>query len=265
MRDGDKWIFKDAAKEYNVAILVRDTNAASLKYVGMQGFCPKPLDCKAKTADMGTNQGLVVAFDAVHLELTYKPDKILPAKSEWKKFLGSQNARRSSDLNETSRRFSVDLDPKSDRFGCIMAKDKLGSAQYIHGDYDLKDIIPADQPSQNTAIFLRLHGQKHMRDPNFSKVQFFVNQRIGVDMLQHGGEAQYSKHVDDVIHVFVPDGRSGVLQSLQEIENLYKAMDRMTGTPAKYGAKKIDVLHSPSSAPGFEDFAIRWFERKFGK
>jgi hypothetical protein len=44
-----------------------------------------------------------------------------------------------------------------------------------------------------------------------------------------------------------------------------KAMDRMSGTPEKYGVKKIAVLHSPSSAPGFEDFAIRWFERKFAK
>ena len=265
MREGDKAIFSEAAKMNNLWILVRDTNRESLKYVGMQGFCPKPLDCKAKTADMGTNQGLVVAFDAVHLELTYKPDKIVPAESEWRKFLVSQKAIRSSDLNKTSRRFSVDLDPESGRFGCIMAKDKLGSTQYIHGDYDLKDIIPANQPSHNSAMLLSLHGQLHMRDPNFSKVQDFVNQRIGVDMLQHGGEAQYSKHVVDLIHVFMPDGRRRELLSLPEIEKFYKAMDRMTGTPEKYGVKKVDVLRSPSSAPDFEDFAIRWFERKFGK
>src|SRR5207237_806375 len=51
IRPRDINAFTAAAKVYKVYILVRRTNPASLKYIGMPGFTPKPLDCKPKTAD----------------------------------------------------------------------------------------------------------------------------------------------------------------------------------------------------------------------
>ena len=55
MRPTDKRVFLDAARQLQLWILVRRTNPASLRYIGLPGYLPKPIDCKAKTADL--NQG----------------------------------------------------------------------------------------------------------------------------------------------------------------------------------------------------------------
>src|ERR1700712_2188266 len=87
MRPQDKSIFKDAAKTLNLWILVRATNGHSLKYIGMAGYKPKGIDCKAKTAyfDIGNVRlaGLVTSpFIQPKAFTLYKlPD----AKMQWKK------------------------------------------------------------------------------------------------------------------------------------------------------------------------------------
>src|SRR5580692_9242485 len=64
MRSQDKAIFLEAARQFQIWILVRRTNRASLEYVGRPGYTPKRIDCKAKTADIDIApyqfQGLVV-------------------------------------------------------------------------------------------------------------------------------------------------------------------------------------------------------------
>ena len=52
MRPQDKVVFLDAARHFHSWILVRRTNPASLPYVGLPGYSPKRIDCKAKTADL---------------------------------------------------------------------------------------------------------------------------------------------------------------------------------------------------------------------
>ncbi len=43
-------IFQQASRHFHCYILLRRTNPNSLKYIGKQGFIPKPVDCKPKTA-----------------------------------------------------------------------------------------------------------------------------------------------------------------------------------------------------------------------
>ncbi len=52
MRGKDVQVFCMIAQKYNVYILVRQTNEASLNYIGKPGYYPKPAAIKAKTADM---------------------------------------------------------------------------------------------------------------------------------------------------------------------------------------------------------------------
>jgi len=52
MRSQDKAIFLEAARQFQIWILVRRTNRASLEYVGRPGYTPKRIDCKVKTADI---------------------------------------------------------------------------------------------------------------------------------------------------------------------------------------------------------------------
>src|ERR1019366_4271453 len=51
MRAMDVVAFREAAKHFQVWILVRASKAAALRYIGRIGYVPKRLDCKAKTAD----------------------------------------------------------------------------------------------------------------------------------------------------------------------------------------------------------------------
>jgi len=52
MRSQDKSIFLEAARQFQIWILVSRTNRASLEYVGRPGYTPQRIDCKAKTADI---------------------------------------------------------------------------------------------------------------------------------------------------------------------------------------------------------------------
>lgn len=50
-------LFKRAARNFNVSILVRRTNEHSIQYIGQPGYVPKPLTCKAKTAKRNVHLG----------------------------------------------------------------------------------------------------------------------------------------------------------------------------------------------------------------
>ncbi len=52
MRGKDVRAFCRVARQYNIFILVRHTNEASLGYIGRTGYYPKPATIKAKTADV---------------------------------------------------------------------------------------------------------------------------------------------------------------------------------------------------------------------
>jgi hypothetical protein len=195
MRPQDKAIFLDAARHFQVWILVRRTNPASLKYIGQPGYTPKRIDCKAKTADADKGSfllaGLVVdpTLDALH-EQAFKPEKLSKVKEFW--------AAMKPTLGTT---YKVDLDPKSKHYGCLKFQ-----GSYIHGDYDLYDIIDITQPHRNLGAVETLHGQPHIRGANVNPVKDFVNSRIGSPMIQHGGETQYADHSQQAIDAFGPNG-----------------------------------------------------------
>ncbi|MCC6361916.1 MAG: hypothetical protein IT165_00235 [Bryobacterales bacterium] len=192
MRPSDKRIFLEAAAHFQVWILVRRTNPASLRYVGQAGYTPKRIDCKAKTADADnppyTLAGLVVD-PRIHPR-AFKPGKEAKALAAWK-----------SMEPLIGRTYMVDEDKNSKHYGCLRL-----DGNYIHGDYDLYDIIDISQPHRNLAAVETLHGQPHRRGAKLLAVQKYVNERMGAPMVQHGGEAQYADHSEQAIDAFGPNG-----------------------------------------------------------
>src|SRR5687767_3759192 len=186
MRPQDKKVFQEAAGKLQLWILVRRTNPESLKYIGVAGYTPKPLDCKPKTADVDcggfTLAGLVVD-PTLHGQSFKSPDKRADAEKYWREF----RAKLGAD-------YQVEGDRRSKHFGVVKRHGK-----YVHGDYDLYDIIDPRQPQRNLAAAETMLGQPHRRGPNLVKVAGYVNGRIGVDMIQHGGEAQYKGHSNQAI------------------------------------------------------------------
>jgi len=209
MRASDKQIFLDAARHFQMWILVRRTNRASLEYIGKPGFVPKPINCKAKTADENLGKyklaGLVI--DPTGREAAFKPERLQDAVKCWKdtkQLLGKV--------------FTVDQDASSLHCGCLMLH-----KNYIHGDYDLYDIIDITQAHRNLAAVEVLLGQPHRRGPKVFTVQEFVNSRIGSPMLQHGGDAQFLKeHRSESIDAFGPNGEDVTILNQFSIKAWYK-------------------------------------------
>jgi hypothetical protein len=210
MRPQDKVVFAAAAVSPTIKcwILVRRTNPQSLQYIGLPHFTPKRIDCKAKTADEGKFAGLVVSPE-VH------PDAFSESKRE--KAITSWEQFRDEVLNAPGSSYSVDLDPASDYHGCITI-DK----QYIHGDYDLYDVIDPNHARHNLAAHETLLGQAHRRGPKFFAVQEFINSRIGVPMVQHGGEAQYADHSEQALDAFGPNHEQCTILNEFSVKGWYR-------------------------------------------
>ncbi|MCC6265063.1 MAG: hypothetical protein IT169_15930 [Bryobacterales bacterium] len=207
MRPSDKRIFLEAAAHFQFWILVRRTNPASLPYIGLPGYSPKRIDCKAKTADLDRPPyklaGLVVdprihprAFNAG------KEDKAMAAWKSMEPMIGQA--------------YKTDADPKSKHYGCLRL-----DGNYIHGDYDLYDIIDITQAHRNLAAVETLHGQPHRRGANLLPVQRYINDRIGSPMVQHGGEAQYADHSQQAIDAFGPNGEDVTIPNEFSVRGWY--------------------------------------------
>lgn len=219
MRPIDKIVFSEAAHHFNVWLLVRRTNPKSLPYIGKSGYVAKRIDCKAKTADLDSDgfqtAGLVV--DASIHPHAFKSGKGAKALGEWDSFARQQGI---SEKNEG--RYTVDRDKKSRHYGCV-----LFDGKYIHGDYDLYDIILAEQPRRNLAAVEVLHGVPHMRGAKLHEVMAYINERIGAEVVRHGGEMQYADHSEQSIDAFGPKGEACTILNRFSIEAWYK--DRFQG------------------------------------
>lgn len=192
MRPQDKAVFLKAARHFQSWILVRRTNPASLPYIGLPGYSPKRIDCKAKTADLDVPPwklaGLVI--DPNLHSNAFKPGKVPKALEAWRamaRLLGSV--------------YRVDTNRQSRHYGCLQLQ-----GRYVHADYDLYDIIDVDAPTRNLAAVETLLGQPHRRGAHLLAVQGFINSRIGAPMVQHGAEAQYADHSQQAIDAFGPRG-----------------------------------------------------------
>jgi hypothetical protein len=166
---------------------------------------------------------------------------------EWTKFVAS--GRHCDDLEwedaSTPSRFYLpmgqpfftDTRPGSKRYGALMKDTGRGvlHASYIHGDYDLFAIVPADNPGANIVVseqhssspWSHLHRvgkapaatheadkteeQKTQEIPNFRgqkfiDVQNMLNRRMGVNMVLHGSQEKAVNSFDEEVDVFMPNG-----------------------------------------------------------
>lgn len=265
MRGKDLQKFMQVARDFNVIILVRHTNPDSLKYIGKAGYYPKPALCKAKTADknppplttfvQGRKQtfqpeiaGLVV-HPGFHPN-AFEPRKVAKAASEWLhtlELIGPTLKAAKVDPADpaswaiwgverkavASARWSwrVDIDPKSPHFGCLQLKNERIGWSYIHGDYDLKDVIVRNRLRDNRTVKERLDGVPNntpfLYERSFSTIQARLNELIGADMVQHGAEAQFGWHgADDPITAAFPDWTHKLFYDAVTVQLWYEKIRR---------------------------------------
>lgn len=264
MRGKDLRAFCMVARQYGVYILVRHTNEASLGYIGKPGYYPKPATIKAKTADIdpppfhlgagGTGKTVQHHISGLVPHPGFQPKVFTGAKMD--KALGcwadTLDVLHGAGVNipgttpdswaawgkehpstRSGWRWRVDIDPNSRHFGCLqIARDGVGWS-YLHGDYDLKDIIVKGHETVNQRQEGKVQGAKNytplLPGLEFETIRKALNETIGVDMVQHGAEAQFAWHGDEPITVVLPDGpqlQFKVLGNAEAVQRWYVELNR---------------------------------------
>ncbi len=264
MRGKDLQKFLMVARDFRVILLVRHTNADSLTYVGQPGFYPKPALLKAKTADFNLpplpswesgrllKRGYQTAGLVVHPGMhpkAYKDSKIGKALKAWNDGLPYLSGRpplvgdalkpetwaawgmeRPADY-WPDWRWRVNVDPASPHYGCLQLRHGRLDWSYIHGDYDLKDVIVPGAETDNRRVEGQLQGVKNftplLLNADFERVRTRLNQLIGADMVQHGAEAQFAWHGDEPITVAFPDWNHLLLTDAVTVQRWYEERNRM--------------------------------------
>jgi hypothetical protein len=281
MRGKDLRSFMQVAREFQVIILIRHTNEVSLRYVGQAGFYPKPAVIKAKTADqnpppyVGFAQGGVfrrtyqvaglVTHPGFHPE-AYAGAKAQKAQYCWDAtmktlsptMLGKlANPRKSDTWAEwgVERQgvlaprwhWRVDINPDSQYFGGLQLKGSNIPWSYVHGDYDLKDVIVLGHEQINVRSEGKIDGVLNfapvLTNVSFDTIQNRLNSVIGSDMVQHGSEAQFAWHGDEPITVVYPDWQHLTLLSAETVQSWYMDLNRQV-----LGKMGTDYLRDASRA-----------------
>ena len=229
--------FKKAAGHFHVWILVRRGNPESKKWIGLPGYIPKLLDCKAKTAEKdvrgeGSTAGLVVS--PILLPEAFGPGKLKKALEEWTKFephLYTFDPRTNIAQDKAGKHYTTQKDPKHKHYGCVMFKPVFRSlAEYIHADYDLYAVVPFVDTKSNIRVSEKgFGGEDHSRSQKLHDVQYFLkaagvlpDQDFATPMVRHGEQETFKTDWDDNLDVFWPDGKSvSELNGHGAIRNFY--------------------------------------------
>lgn len=264
MRGKDLRDFMIIARRHKLIILVRQTSDDALRYVGQAGYYPKPAIIKAKTASRNPPatkefvNGRVVnrtyELSGLVIHPGFQPNghegvKQRKAGEFWEKTMKvlsptlthTEVDRTRSDtwsiwgvertaVSASRWKWRVDIDPESKHFGCLQLKGDNAGWCYIHGDYDLKDVIVLGKEKENYLNKGTVDGVPNFT-PNLSGVSFESVQRelnsvVGADMVQHGAEAQFAWHGDEPITVIYPDWTHLTLMDASTVQSWYEKLNR---------------------------------------
>lgn len=222
-----KMAFQTVANRTRVSIWLRAPNPMMYKFLGQKGFHPKPEDCKAKTAKLGSLAGLVVSPNHVRSAFSDIGD----AQKYWNEFRSiAFKEYGTSKVNLEDTRYSsllpqfydIELSDKK-YYGALKMlkshpKNETESDCYIHSDFDLMALFLRDE--RGISVVEGTRGNAIARTRNNSLVtprtapvntqrQFtseeiraelnnafgitVVNTDIRVNLIQHGHEFEYSK------------------------------------------------------------------------
>jgi hypothetical protein len=223
-----KGVFLQAAKHFGVYILVRAANPLAFRFYHQPGYFPKQLDVKAKTAKIDlppyTLGGLVVN-PHIHPAAFGNRD-MQGVKKNWEDSLSAiylpQPGQHRTYL-PAGKRYAVEMDPAHKHYGALhLCKSGLMSHKlFICGDYDLYGLIAAKDPKLHEFVTEERLGAKHVRTPELTDVQTFLNSRFGFPLIQHGAQESYLSHQDEPIIAFEPSGTSTILPDKRAIEAYY--------------------------------------------
>ena len=203
IRAEDQTIFAQVAELMKVWILVRGTNKASLRFIGKSGYSPKPVECKAKTADQGGEKAGLVVCPILDPNAFSKGTKTEKALAAWADFAGEKWSQ-DTPLAGLPTGFDIET-AKTSYYGCVRK-----NGMYLHGDYDLYDVVDPEDPTGGSRVEKLISGVPVSYSANSLAAHRALNARFqktcNANLVQHGDQLSYADHTDDLIIAFPPEG-----------------------------------------------------------
>lgn len=169
MQQRHRDVFFAVADANRCWIGVREPNDLADRWIGRPGYIPKPVTCKAKTADNPTHRLAGLVVDPTLEPGAFRAESLLGAQESWRRFAPGGR------LPVLFTR----VDSGADK-GVL----KLNGSS-IHADYDLMALLLADPAG----------GRKATSQPEakvlYDKVAPALNRGFGSPMIQHGPEMAY--------------------------------------------------------------------------
>lgn len=245
------WAFTQTCRALDVVLLVRATNPESIRWMERNGYAAKPIDCKAKTADISTCvngmwiecAGLVVSPPVLGRKVFGK--KLEKAEKAWRDFETGLILKKMETgvqvflRHERKGFYAVDTDQSTPHFGCLLVSEQMPPSDfdpsrshirkwidvnmsYLHGDYDLYGIIDNSEAAAMTpgnVHVVNIHegyllGQKSFTTELSRRVEESLNLLMGAEMVKHGEQSAYEHAASDV-YIFYPSGNKQVVLESQ--------------------------------------------------
>jgi len=170
MRQQHKDVLFDVAGQFTCWIGVREPNELSDRWIGVAGFTPKGLDCKAKTADNPSFRFAGLVVDPTQCPEAFTRDTLVAAVETWNgKFL--EHGRMPSG------------------FTCANNGPERGlvkrNGRAIYADFDLMTI------GRSNANGDHLFTTNAEEEELFGLVKPALDRGFGVELVQHGSEFMY--------------------------------------------------------------------------
>lgn len=251
------WHMHLMAQLYNAIIVVRNGNPDSLKYVGLDGYIPKDMSCKAKSARVPPHEGLVVNprhdFQAKQWEKAIREAES-PAKADELRY----HQKRAEEAWDKYGEKMFAGDYAEDAQGVIIKRMPDGTwSKGIHGDYDLHEVFVQGPDGRWVRVSFGDGSEADNALRSGFRAQF--NEALGapLDMYLHGGQGDWDhpgKTSDPPVTIFAPNSvaqatgvRSGYLA--KNAEELRDVFENKLGTGWAYSDGHGD-LGTPDEPQG---------------
>lgn len=215
MRPGDQAKFLETANALGWWIFVRSTNEYAFQYIGQPGYCPKPVTCKAKTADQTHRAGLVTC---PHLVPDAFSKRRLPnAIKIWEDWTHARFDMNRPEANLPPG-YSIDLERSTMYGGCVRYQ-----GDRIHADYDLFDVVNPQHPTHHIAL-ATVDGApaQDMISWHQMQVKKIVNEKLGIKMVQHGMQTSFGEFEEEAVLGFGPHGETELFHTRNELKAFYR-------------------------------------------
>ncbi|WP_415407917.1 hypothetical protein ACLHDG_05130 [Sulfurovum sp. CS9] len=224
------------AQDKGVFLIVRDGNPDSVDHFSNPSYMPKPMSCKAKTAQVGRHKGLVV--DPTNKEQVAEWDKAIDeAKNEAEADRLREKRKKAVDTwnqygeGMIKKGYRVNKDTGVIEYVQTLPGGKEKVWEGIHGDYDLHGVYrrtgdgTMERISYGSGIET-INGQAFR-----GQLNHWLTGEEPKDFIQHGGQDDWLpdpnivpvKPSDPPVVVFFPDGRLPErLKTAEEMRYFYE-------------------------------------------